>query len=429
MTQHTDNLVASALSAQITRRRMLQSAAALGMGAAAFSFFGGGVLTPIGEASASPLDSDLQILNYALTLEYLEAAAYKAINDSDLLAKVYGGRANAYFQAFAPQEAAHRDNLISTITSLGGKPVTAPSYPYNFNPALKNTDGTAKTPEQIVAFFQVVESVGASAYLGAAASIKNPDILEAALSIHAVEAEHASALAQLIAPGTALFAPEAFATPRDPDQVFQIVAPFFTAATSPFPDVTSSTQYSTAIFYLYGLGIVRGDQDGLFRPNNSLLRAQMAGMVARAFLWADENHGSSFADQGTVDNELWNDANVLSYYNVARGYTTTMFDPLTPVLNVQDISFVTRAMVTKGFWEQETHEDGTMYPNVPANSGHRLDLATFVKYAGLVPGTTSLTANWDVYAQNATRAFSAQVVYLALMTINTTAGVHTSIPK
>lgn len=424
MTQHIDGLVSRAMSAQITRRRMIQSAAALGIGTAAFSFFGGGVLTPIGGASASPLDSDIQILNYALTLEYLEAAAYKAINDSGVLATVYGGRANTFFQAFGAQEATHRDTLISTIKSLGGTPVTAPSYPYNFSPALTNTDGTAKTPEQIVAFFQVVESVGASAYLGAAASITNPDILEAALSIHAVEAEHASALAQLIAPGTALFAPDAFAIPRTPDQVFQNVAPFFTPTTSPFPDVTSSTTYSTAILYLYGLGIVRGDQDGYYRPERSLLRAQMAGMVARAFLWADENHGTSFTDQGYVDNELWNDANVLSYYNVARGYTTNMFDPLTPVLNVQDISFVTRAMTRKGFWEPVMSEDGTMYPNVPASSGHRLDLATWVKYAGPVPGTTSTTANWDVYAQNATRAFSAQVIYMALMTIDKGQATH-----
>lgn len=420
MTQHTDTLVASALSAQITRRRMLQSAAALGMGAAAFSFFGGSVLTPIQEASASPLDSDLQILNYALTLEYLEAAAYKAINDSGVLAKapaIYGGRANAYFQAFAAQEATHRDNLINTITSLGGTPVSAPTRGYNLSPVPTDAAG-------VLAFFQVVEAVGASAYLGAAASIKNPDILEAALSIHAVEAEHASALAQLIAPGTMLFAPDAFAIPRTPDQVFQNVAPFFVPTVSPFPDVNAGTQYSTAILYLYGLGIVRGDQDGFYRPTNPLLRAQMAGMVARAFLWADENHSASFTDQGAIDNELWNDANVLSYYNVARGYTTTMFDPLSPVLNVQDISFVTRAMVTKGFWSPVMSEDGTMYPNVPANSGHRLDLATFIKYAGLVPGTSSATANWDVYSANATRAFSAQVVYQALMTINKGQATH-----
>ena len=418
MTQHTDTLIASALSAQITRRRMLQSAAALGMGAAAFSFFGGGVLTPIQEAAASPLDSDLQILNYALTLEYLEAAAYKAINDSGALATVYGGRANTYFQAFGAQEATHRDNLIQTITSLGGTPVKAPSYPYNFTSALQNGDGTAKTPEQIVAFFQEVEAVGASAYLGAAASITNPDILEAALSIHAVEAEHASALAQLIAPGTDLFAPDAFAMPRTPDQVFQIVAPFFVPMNSPFPDVSASTPYATAIFYLYGLGIVRGDQDGFYRPNNPLLRAQMAGMVARAFLWSDEMHGTYFTDQGPVDNELWNDANVLSYYDVARGYAPGEFDPLTPVLNVQDVSFVTRAMVTKGFWEMELDSPADQFPNVPPASGHRLDLATFVKNAGNVPGTTNDRANWPVFDQNATRAFSAQVVYQALLTIN-----------
>ncbi|CAA9575704.1 MAG: hypothetical protein AVDCRST_MAG88-2796, partial [uncultured Thermomicrobiales bacterium] len=66
----------------------------------------------------------------------------------------------------------------------------------------------------------------ASAYLGAAPSISNPDILEAALSIHAVEAEHASALADLVAPGGDLFAPEAFASPLTPDEVLRIVAPF-----------------------------------------------------------------------------------------------------------------------------------------------------------------------------------------------------------
>ena len=48
-------------------------------------------------------------------------------------------------------------------------------------------------------FFQTVEAVGVSAYLGAAGSISNFDVLEAALSIHAIEAEHAAALADLVA--------------------------------------------------------------------------------------------------------------------------------------------------------------------------------------------------------------------------------------
>ncbi len=85
----------------------------------------------------------------------------------------------------------------------------------------------------MVASFQQVESLGASAYLGAAPFIRNVDILAAALSIHAVEAEHTAALADIVAPGTELFAPEAFATPRLPDEVLVIVAPFLQATRMP----------------------------------------------------------------------------------------------------------------------------------------------------------------------------------------------------
>jgi hypothetical protein len=411
MTQRIDGLVARAMSAQITRRKMLQGSLALGAGAVALGAFGGGVLTPTQGAAASPLDSDLQILNYALTLEYLEAAAYKAINDSGVLGNIYGGRAARYFRDFGAHEQAHVDAVLATIRQLGGTPVTAPTRGYNLSPVPKDAAG-------IVTFFQEVESVGASAYLGAAASIMNPDVLEAALSIHAVEAEHASALAQLIAPGTALFAPDAFAMPRTPDQVFQIVAPFFVPTKSPFPDVDMNTPYATAIFYLYGLGIVRGDQDGFFRPNNSLLRAQMAGEVARAFLWADEMYGNVFVDRSVIDDELWNDVGVLSHYNVARGYTNREFEPLTPVLNVQDISFVTRAMVTKGFWMQAENPLPNRFKNIPMASGHILDLATYVRYTGSVPGLSPDMPTWPEFDREATRAFSAQVIYQALMTID-----------
>ena len=412
MTQHNDDLVSRAMSAQITRRRMLQGSLAVGASAVALGAFGGKFATPVQQAAASPLDSDIQILNYALTLEFLEAAAYKAINDSGVLGNIYGGRAATYFRQFGEHERVHVDAVLATIKQLGGTPVAAPARGYNLAPVPQDAAGVVK-------FFQEVESVGASAYLGAAASIKNPDVLEAALSIHAVEAEHASALAQLIAPGTALFAPEAFATPRTPDQVFQIVAPFFVPTQSPFPDVNANTPYATAIFYLYGLGIVRGDQDGFYRPNNSLLRAQMAGMVARAFLWADEMYGNVFVDQQVIDDELWNDVGVLSHYGVARGYTDREFDPLTPVLNVQDISFVTRAMVTKGFWTMELDSPAGQFTNVPMASGHLLDLATYVKNTGSVPGLSpNNMTTWAAFDQPATRAFSAQVLYQALLTIN-----------
>jgi len=216
MVNALDQMMRTAMAQRFSRRGFLKGPVVAGAGALAFGALGG-IGTVL--AAAAPLDSDLDILNYALTLEHLEAAAYKAIND----ARVLTGTAATYFMAFGQHETAHVDAVTATIQKLGGTPVAAQQY--NFSSVPKDQAG-------IVKFFQNVESVGASAYLGAAPSIMNPDVLNAALSIHAIEAEHTSALASLVAPGTDLFAPEAFATPRTPAQVMQIVAPFFMTGTS-----------------------------------------------------------------------------------------------------------------------------------------------------------------------------------------------------
>ena len=219
------DLMTQGLGSQYSRRTVLKGSVALGVGATAlssFSFSGLGLTFGAESAGAAPLDSDMTILNYALTLEYLEAAAYKAINDAGVLS----GRAANYFKLFGDQEATHRDTLIQTIQKLGGTPVESPMFDFSSVPS---------APADIVKFFQTVEAVGVSAYLGAAPSIKNPDILEAALSIHAVEAEHAAALADIVAPGTDLFAPGEFENPRTPDEVLKIVAPFIKAAPAPSP--------------------------------------------------------------------------------------------------------------------------------------------------------------------------------------------------
>jgi len=218
-----------------TRRGVLKGSIAAGVGALMLSAFGGTVsaapssaLGQFGTATAAgPLDSDLEILNYALTLELLEADAYKTA----LSLNVLTGRALDYFKQFAMHEQAHVDAVTATIKKLGGTPVTMPAGGYNYASVPRDEAGLIK-------FFQLVESVGASAYLGAAGSVKNLDVLAAALSIHASEAEHTAALADIVAPGTDLFAPESFATPRTPDEVVKIVTPFFTAAPSATPAPT-----------------------------------------------------------------------------------------------------------------------------------------------------------------------------------------------
>jgi hypothetical protein len=229
------SILTTGLGRRYSRRGVLQGGVALGAGAAALAAFGvpalgfGGAAGATGATAAGPLDSDVEILNYALTLEYLEAAAYQAINAAGVLS----GRAARYFTAFGAHEQAHVDALLATIPKLGGTPVAMPAF--NFSSVPTNA-------AEIVKFFQLVEAVGVSAYLGAAGSIKNFDVLEAALSIHAVEAEHAAALADLVAPGTNLFAPEAFQTPRTPAEVLQIVGPFLAAAppTGPMPGLPNT---------------------------------------------------------------------------------------------------------------------------------------------------------------------------------------------
>jgi hypothetical protein len=214
------------LNRPMSRRSLLRGSLAMGAGAVALGALGtsGGrfVLMNIPSVGAASLDSDLDILNYALTLEYLEADAYKAINDAGMLS----GRAATYFKAFGAHEQEHVAAITKTIQALGGTPVAKPAFDFS---------GVPTDPAEVVKFFQQVESVGASAYHGAAPSVKNPDVLAAALSIHANEAQHAAALADLVAPGTSLFSPAAFATPRTPDEVLKIVGPWIPSSGGNMP--------------------------------------------------------------------------------------------------------------------------------------------------------------------------------------------------
>jgi len=122
---------------------------------------------------------DLDILNYALTLEHLESTMYKQIVASGKLT----GDEQKYATDFGAHEAAHVTALTQTIQKLGGTPVAAQAK-YNF-PAFDTRDN-------IVKFLVTIEDLGAGAYLAAAGEIKNPDVLTAAVQIHNIEGEHAS---------------------------------------------------------------------------------------------------------------------------------------------------------------------------------------------------------------------------------------------
>ncbi|MDQ3248510.1 MAG: ferritin-like domain-containing protein [Chloroflexota bacterium] len=199
----------------VSRRGFMRNSALLAVGSAlAATALSNG--TAFASAQNAPLfqsaAQDLDILNYALTLEHLESAGYKAINASGLLS----GVAAQYFQDFGAHEATHVDVLTQTINSLGGTPVKAQAS-YNF-PAFKSAD-------EVLVFFRDVEELGAAAYLAQAPRLQNGDLLTAAVSIHNVEAQHAAALNDL----TGVAPSPAFGTPKSMEEVLAVVTPLLMA--------------------------------------------------------------------------------------------------------------------------------------------------------------------------------------------------------
>jgi hypothetical protein len=135
-------------------------------------------------------DSDLKVLNYALTLEFLEADFYRQVIDSGL---VKDRKVVSIAKKFGASEQEHVDALTATIKKLGGKPVEAPKT--NFQPTLD------KGLMAVLETAATVENLGAAAYLGQAGNIKSKEVLAAALAIHSVEARHAAALNILVGRG------------------------------------------------------------------------------------------------------------------------------------------------------------------------------------------------------------------------------------
>jgi rubrerythrin len=179
-----------------------------------------------GAATASSADadnaSDLKIVNYALTLEYLEATFYQEVLDSGVIKDKQIGE---LAKALAHTEQQHVDALIATAKSLGGTPATKPKTKFQ--------DTIAKGAKTILETAATVENLGAAAYLGQAGNIKSKDILAAALSIHSVEARHAAALNQLVGRGfggkgglEGSLPDGAFGKPMDMASVLKAVAPF-----------------------------------------------------------------------------------------------------------------------------------------------------------------------------------------------------------
>lgn len=158
--------------------------------------------------------NDLEVLNYALTLEHLEAAFYEQINAAGVLT----GDAASYFATIGEHETAHVSALTTAISGAGGTPVAARAS-YDFD-AL----GDLSMASGILAAAEVLESTGVAAYNGAGTEISDKSILSTAGAIVQTEANHVAIVRVLIDPD-ANPVPTAFPEAMAPQDVLDAVTP------------------------------------------------------------------------------------------------------------------------------------------------------------------------------------------------------------
>ena len=164
--------------------------------------------TAAGTKGGSDPGGDLGIVNYALTLEYLEAQFYDKVIASGL----FHGATLATLKSFGAQEHQHVAALKKVASSLG-TPAKEPTGKF----PLANAGSVAKLAA-------TVENLGAAAYLGQAPNIQSQEILAAALAIHSIEARHAATLNSVLKLSPT---PDgAFGKPMTMSQVLAAVKPF-----------------------------------------------------------------------------------------------------------------------------------------------------------------------------------------------------------
>jgi hypothetical protein len=202
----------------ITRRGLLTGGTKIAAGGALALALGGGsfrarsVFAQADERDEA-FESDLDVLNYALTLEHLEFAFYRdGIDQFTFGNDPFGRSIAANLAAIRDHEGAHVDTLIGVISDLGGEPVEEAEYDFGY------TDAAS-----FLATAAALENTGVSAYDGAGASLENPDLLTAAGTIVAIEARHAAYLNLVL--GELPF-PAAFETALTPAEVLEIAGPF-----------------------------------------------------------------------------------------------------------------------------------------------------------------------------------------------------------
>jgi len=178
--------------------------------------------------------TDIDILQFALTLEHLEATFYSQgfskFQQSDFTAAGLTATQVTELMTVGGTEATHVTQLTAAISAAGASPVQQCTYNFPLD-----------TVQDMITTARVLEAVGIAAYLGAAPQVKTAPVLAAAAEIVTVEARHQTFIRTAT---NAIAVPNAFDSPLSPRAVFTLAAPFITSCPSgsnlaiqPFPAI------------------------------------------------------------------------------------------------------------------------------------------------------------------------------------------------
>lgn len=167
-------------------------------------------------------DRDVEILNYALKLEYLEADYYNRVIAAHNARPYLRGRSEGVALILQRDENIHVAAVSDMIVKLGGTPIEKPVFQFPDDAFRVN-----------VAFLRLsadLEATGVMAYLGQGKRVKRDNVLAFAASIYGNEARHVGLIRYVWGPR---FAPEALEEPKSIREVLMKIAPYIASDPNP----------------------------------------------------------------------------------------------------------------------------------------------------------------------------------------------------